>query len=75
MKNTRRYFKTIANISLALFFVMNLSSCAQKVENKKIGLQLWSVKDDMKKDVKGTIEKIGQMGYTYLEAAGYGDGK
>jgi sugar phosphate isomerase/epimerase len=29
----------------------------------------------MKTDAKGTIEKVGAMGYQFVEAAGYGDGK
>jgi len=43
---------------------------------KKIfGLQLYSVRDSIKKDVPGAIEKVGKMGYTYVEPAGYADGK
>ncbi len=42
---------------------------------KEIGLQLWSVRDDMGKDAAGTIAQIGEMGYTFVEAAGYADGK
>jgi sugar phosphate isomerase/epimerase len=40
-----------------------------------VGLQLYSVKDDMRKDPKGTVAKVGEMGYDFVEAAGYGDGK
>jgi len=42
---------------------------------KQIALQMYSLRDDLKKDLKGTIEKMGKMGYTDLEAAGFGDGK
>ena len=34
------------------------------------GIQLYSVKDFMAKDVKGTIAEIGKMGYKVVEAAG-----
>lgn len=37
------------------------------------GIQLYSVKDFMAKDVKGTIAQIGEMGYTAVEAAGFFD--
>ncbi len=44
-------------------------------KEKEIGLQLYSVRDDMKKDVRGTVAAVGKMGYKYVEAAGYADGK
>ncbi|RKD88162.1 sugar phosphate isomerase/epimerase family protein [Mangrovibacterium diazotrophicum] len=52
-----------------------MASCQKKAEKKQIGIQLWSVRDALKSDVPGTIEKLGQMGYTFVEAAGYNDGQ
>ncbi len=53
-----------------------LLSCAQQKEEEKfIGIQLWSVKDAMKEDPAGTIEALGDMGYKFVEAAGYNDGQ
>ena len=37
-----------------------------------IGLQLWSVKDEMEKDFKGTLKKVAEIGYDGVEFAGYG---
>jgi len=37
----------------------------------KIGVQLYSVRDDCSKDLPGTITKVGKMGYTGVEFAGY----
>lgn len=42
---------------------------------KDIALQLYSLRDDIAKDYTGTIKKAGTMGYTAIEAAGYGNGK
>lgn len=42
---------------------------------KDISVQLWSVRDDIKKDFKGTISQLAEMGYTGIEAAGYAEGK
>ena len=42
---------------------------------KEVGVQLYSVRDDMKTDPKGTIAKLGAMGYKLAEAAGYSNGK
>ncbi|SEW35273.1 sugar phosphate isomerase/epimerase family protein [Chitinophaga arvensicola] len=37
------------------------------------GLQLWTLKDDLAKDLEGTIKKIAAAGYTDLETFGGGD--
>ena len=57
-------------------------ACAPKAEKgedrlpqKDITLQLYSLRDDIKKDYAGTITQVGEMGYTSVEAAGYADGK
>lgn len=39
------------------------------------GLQLWSVKEDMKKDPAGTVKALAQMGYREVEGFGYDNGK
>lgn len=36
----------------------------------RIGLQLWSVKDEIKQDFEGTMTKIGQLGFQGVEFAG-----
>ena len=38
--------------------------------NQRIGLQLWSVKDEIKQDFEGTLTKIGQLGFQGVEFAG-----
>lgn len=40
-----------------------------------LGIQLYSVRDDMSKDPKGTITRLKKMGYSYVEHAGYKDRK
>ncbi len=61
---------------LLLTLVVMMSGCAQeKSVKKEIGLQLYSVRDDLKKDVASTIQEIGKMGYIFVEAAGYSDGQ
>ena len=52
--------------------------CSSKIEKKDIGIQLYSVRDDIKRDFSGfaeTIKAVGEAGYTTIEAANYGDGK
>lgn len=49
-------------------------SC-KKAPMKNIGLQLYSIRDSISKDVPGSIAKVGKMGYKFVESAGYSDGK
>jgi sugar phosphate isomerase/epimerase len=37
-----------------------------------IGLQLWSIKEEMEKDFKGTLKRVAEIGYEGVEFAGYG---
>ncbi|MDY6314184.1 MAG: sugar phosphate isomerase/epimerase [Clostridia bacterium] len=39
----------------------------------KIGVQLYSVRDDMEKDMEKTLKEIAEMGYDSVEFAGYFD--
>ena len=48
--------------------------CCSKTK-KEISLQLYSLREDISKDYDATIKKVGEMGYTSVEAAGYNDGK
>ncbi len=41
------------------------------MKNFKIGLQLYSVREDLAKDFEGTLKKVKEMGYDYVEFAGY----
>ncbi|MFN8241650.1 MAG: sugar phosphate isomerase/epimerase [Bacteroidales bacterium] len=50
-------------------------SCQTGPKGKNIGLQLYSLRDTIWKDLPGTIEKVGKMGYKTVETAGYGKGK
>lgn len=74
-------------VGVAAFLMQGFTSCnpapkkaseeqkTEKAAEKFVGLQLWSVKDDMGKDVAATIKAVGEMGYKFVETAGYGDGK
>lgn len=42
---------------------------------KVIGLQLYSLRDEIGKDFDGVIKAVADMGYKQAEAANYGDGK
>ncbi|MCK8521769.1 TIM barrel protein [Aquimarina sp. D1M17] len=46
-----------------------------KTHNKNFGIHLVSVDSEMRKDPLGTIDKIGKMGYSYVETHRYDNGK
>ncbi len=77
MTNRRDFFKTTSMIVAGSVVGANLLSAAEpkKTKKKKIGLQLYSLRDDMNKDAAGTLKKAAGMGYYSLETASYGDGK
>lgn len=50
-----------------------LSSCSKPQKN--IGLQLYSIRDSIMRDIPGAIAKVAEMGYKFVEPAGYDDGK
>ncbi|MCD7972520.1 MAG: sugar phosphate isomerase/epimerase [Candidatus Azobacteroides sp.] len=70
---------------LSGIFLALICSCAsnpntedktqENAPKKEIAIQLYSLRDDISKDYAGTIKKAGEIGYTAIEAAGYGDGK
>ena len=58
--------KKLKNLVVLVAAFMMLNSCTQPVK-KDIGLQLYSLRSDMRKDVPGTIAKVGEMGFTFVE--------
>jgi sugar phosphate isomerase/epimerase len=55
--------------------IMSTFSSCTNTKQKNIGLQLYSLRDSIGKDVPAAIAKVGKMGYKFVEPAGYGDGK
>ncbi|MDI9863630.1 MULTISPECIES: TIM barrel protein [Bacteroidota] len=47
----------------------------KKGEKSHIGVQLWSVREDVSKDPKAALAKIAKMGYKNVEGFGYSNGK
>ena len=67
--------KSVVLITMAVFVTGGIVAFTPAKTAKLVGLQLYSVRDDMKTDTKGTMEKVGKMGYKEVEAASYSDGK
>ncbi|HET6995095.1 MAG TPA: TIM barrel protein [Chitinophagaceae bacterium] len=75
MTDSRRTFikKTTMAVAASTFFSNELF--ATKKEAQLTGVQLYSVRDDMKKDPSGTLKQLSKMGYRYVEHANYVDRK
>jgi sugar phosphate isomerase/epimerase len=58
---------------LSLPALVFLNSCEKKIE-KVIGLQLYSLRDEMKVRPDTTIQRVAEMGYAFVEPAGYANG-
>lgn len=61
------------NYLLLCMFISN--SFMMQATNKGIYLQLYSLRTDISNDLKGTLDKVSEMGYKGIEAANYLDGK
>jgi sugar phosphate isomerase/epimerase len=52
-------------MKIQILFILLLSACAIKAQ--EIGIQLYSVRNEVKKDLKGTLQKVRAMGIKELE--------
>jgi sugar phosphate isomerase/epimerase len=68
--------KKMKNFSKFQFFLLTLfllSSFHLLSQDKYGGLALYTVREDMETDAKSTLQKVADIGYQYVEAAGYKD--
>lgn len=78
MKLSRRKFLATGSLTLAgtMFFSNEIFAAKNKNASDHIlGLQLYSVRDDMKTDPAGTLKQLADMGYKNVEHANYVDRK
>lgn len=66
---TRRNF--IVTTGLATTAVLASPSFAFSMKNKEIGLQLYTLREELPKDVKATLKKVAKAGYTNVETYGF----
>ncbi len=75
MNNSRRSFIKNSAVLLAGTSLLSKAAFAAAKPSEIIGLQLYSVRDDMKKDPVGTLTQLAKMGYKHVEHANYIDRK
>ena len=60
-------------ISLVVFVTLQKAGVSATNKLNQVGLQLWSVRQAMQEDFKGTLIQIANAGYDQIEFAGYYD--
>jgi sugar phosphate isomerase/epimerase len=71
-KQSRREFLKVTTTGTLGAIVLSQYGCKPVPD---IGLQLYTIRDAMAKDVPGSLKKVSDIGYKYLELASYADGK
>jgi sugar phosphate isomerase/epimerase len=75
MKSNRRTFIKTGALAFAGTTVLNHSLFAAPGQKGITGLQLYSIRDDMSRDPLGSLTKLAETGYEYIEHASYTDRK
>lgn len=71
MPATRRDFIKQSSLLAAGFFINK----EELFKKKPVGVQLYTLRNQISKDPKGTLEKVAQLGYKQVETFGYGNRK
>jgi len=75
MHYSRRTFLKNSTLAVAAAGFLPGKSFASAFKKEMVGVQLYSVRDAMGKDPSGSLKKLADMGYKYVEHAGYRNGK
>jgi sugar phosphate isomerase/epimerase len=77
MKTSRRAFlKSGAMITLgAAILPRSVFASGKNIQKGMVGIQLYSVREDMIKDPEGSLAQLAKMGYVFVEHANYVDQK
>lgn len=75
MKTSRRAFIQNSAVLLAGTTLLSKTALAAPKSSEIVGIQLYSVRDDMKKDPEGTLKQLAKIGYKHVEHANYVDRK
>ncbi len=78
MKQNRRDFIKVTSFGALSMMLLGPAACTAPVKDRKsfgVGLQLYTIRDAMSADVKGSLKKVSDLGYKYVELADYANGK
>lgn len=75
MHTSRRSFLRNSTMLMAGTTFLSNNLFAGTAPGELMGIQLYSIRDDMKKDPMGTLKQLSEMGYKHVEHANYIDRK
>ena len=75
MQTSRRVFLKNGALTIAGATMFSNLLMASVSADELVGVQLYSVRDEMKADALGTLKKVAAMGYKHVEHAGYANRK
>ena len=75
MNCNRRTFVKTGALALTGTAVFGNTFCAGSDRSVITGLQLYSIRDDMSQDPAGSLARLAEMGYKYVEHASYSERK
>ena len=70
MNSRRNFLKTSGALAVGSILLPDLSKAANRKTVKDVGLQLYTVRNEMLEDNIGTLKKIASLGYKEIESAG-----
>ncbi len=76
--NSRRDFIKVAGAGVAGLMSFSPFACSSRVPDRRsfgVGLQLYTIRDAMAEDPVGSLQKVADIGYKYVELANYSGGK
>jgi sugar phosphate isomerase/epimerase len=73
MTISRKQFLKTSALALTLPLLSKVDVFAKPIKN--VGLQLYTLRNELAKDVEGTLKRVAEIGYKEVETFGYGNGK
>lgn len=70
---SRSEFLRTSALALSLPLLSKVDAVAKPM--KKVGLQLYTLRNELGKDAEGTLKKVAEIGYQEVETFGYANGK
>ncbi len=75
MNTSRRSFIKAGLTGLSVLPLLNLSGCKDGAANlPTAGLQLYTLRNEIEKDIRGTFQKVAEMGFAGVESAFFPEG-
>lgn len=75
MKNRRDFLKITAAGAVGTMVLGSMAACSSCTASQGVGLQLYTIRDAMAADTLGSLKKVADMGYKFVELASYSNGQ